>query len=384
MKQRTKPEQTNTVTVEERTTSGPNRNGSFAKEDRTMLLERVRESDTSRTRTFTLRPTTMDDLESAVELFNTCSVHMMGKKEVNVSDVRSEWLLPEFALETATRVAVDDQGQLVGYVEVWDISELPVNIWVWARVHPDHEGEGIGTALMDWAESRARQALRRVPEDIKVVMRSGTVSGYEPAAAFLQDRGMEPIRHFYTMAIQLNTRPPEPQWPEDITVRPMQSLEEARAVVAAVRDAFRDHWGYVEQPFEQELEHWLHFMKHEESFDPSLWFLAMDGTEIAGVSLCTRRSREDENMGWVRTLGVRRPWRRQGLGLALLHHSFGEFYRIGQTRAGLGVDASSLTGATRLYERAGMRPIRQFDSYELVLRLGRDISTQEVAPQGAE
>jgi len=45
---------------------------------------------------------------------------------------------------------------------------------------------------------------------------------------------------------------------------------------------------------------------------------------------------------------------------------------------GLGVDAGSLTGATRLYERAGMRPIRQFDTYELELRPGRDISLQKL------
>jgi GNAT superfamily N-acetyltransferase len=119
-------------------------------------------------------------------------------------------------------------------------------------------------------------------------------------------------------------------------------------------------------------------MKNDEHFDPDLWYLAMDGDEIAGVSLCTRQSREDKKMGWVRVLGVRRPWRRRGLGLALLHHSFGEFHRLGKARVGLGVDASSLTGATGLYEKAGMNPIRQFDSYRLVLRAGRDISTQQV------
>jgi mycothiol synthase len=42
------------------------------------------------------------------------------------------------------------------------------------------------------------------------------------------------------------------------------------------------------------------------------------------------------------------------------------------------VDASSLTGATRLYEKAGMRVLRQFDNYEKELRPGRDVSTQAV------
>ncbi len=50
----------------------------------------------------------------------------------------------------------------------------------------------------------------------------------------------------------------------------------------------------------------------------------------------------------------RKPWRKRGLGLALLHHAFGEFYRRGQPKVALGVDAQNPTGATRLYERAGM------------------------------
>ena len=343
-----------------------------------MILEKTYALEAKLEEHFQFRPATMEDLQPAVELFNLCSKHMIGKNEVTLSDVRTEWLLPDFDLETATRVVISPEGRLVGYIEVWDTDETPVNIWVWGRVDPECEGQGIGSALMKWAQRRARQALSRVPDDIRVAMRSGAYSNYEPAHQLLKDRGMTPIRHFYTMAIELTERPPEPKWPAGITIRPMCGLEEAREIVLAVDDAFRDHWGYVEQPFEKELEQWLHFMEHDEQFDPDLWYLAMDRDEIAGVALCMPQSREDKDMGWVRVLGVRRPWRRKGLGLALLHHSFGQFYENGRARVGLGVDASSLTGATRLYERAGMRPIRQFDTYELELRAGRDISLREL------
>jgi mycothiol synthase len=376
--------ETDRITAKELATFGQRKNGTHIKEDGEMFKEVIEQKDAAATKPFNLRPTTMDDLEEAVELFNHCSIHMMGKKEVTVNDVRVEWLLPDFDLRQATRVAIDQEGRLVGYVEVWDIDELPVDIWVWARVHPEYEGQGIGSALMAWAKQRTGRALRRVPEGIRVAMRSGTHNGYGPAVELFKGFGMKPVRHFYTMAIELDEAPPTPQWPEGIEIRRMKGPEEARDVVWAVRDAFQDHWGYVEQPFEKELEHWLHFMKHDEQFDPGLYFLAMAGEEIAGISLCTRQSREDKEMGWVRTLGVRRPWRRQGLGLALLHHSFGELYRLGQARVGLGVDASSLTGATRLYERAGMRPIRQFDTFELELRPGRDIRTQKVKHQSTE
>ncbi len=51
---------------------------------------------------------------------------------------------------------------------------------------------------------------------------------------------------------------------------------------------------------------------------------------------------------------------------------------------GLGVDAQSLTGATRLYEKAGMRsdPSRQLVLYEKELRPGLEIRTQSLDDGG--
>ena len=84
-------------------------------------------------------------------------------------------------------------------------------------------------------------------------------------------------------------------------------------------------------------------------------------------------------MGWVGTLGVLRPWRKSGLGLALLRHSFNEFYRRGKHKVGLGVDAENLTGALRLYQNAGMHVHQTFDNYEKELRPGVEISTQTLS-----
>jgi ribosomal protein S18 acetylase RimI-like enzyme len=64
---------------------------------------------------------------------------------------------------------------------------------------------------------------------------------------------------------------------------------------------------------------------------------------------------------------VRPPWRRRGLGRALLLSSFEEFRRRGSSRVGLGVDTENATGAVRMYEEAGMRAVRRNDSYELKL-----------------
>ncbi|MCK7537747.1 MAG: GNAT family N-acetyltransferase [Marinilabiliales bacterium] len=105
----------------------------------------------------------------------------------------------------------------------------------------------------------------------------------------------------------------------------------------------------------------------------SLWFIAWDGDQIAGYSLCRFRM----GIGWVGTLGVRRAWRKRGLGEALLLHSFAEFYKRDMKVIGLGVDAANPTGATRLYQKAGMKIAAEYVIYEKELRPGRDPEEQE-------
>jgi mycothiol synthase len=85
---------------------------------------------------------------------------------------------------------------------------------------------------------------------------------------------------------------------------------------------------------------------------------------LVGAALAYQRTEQ----GWVRVLGVRQAWRRRGVGLALLQHVFACFYERGMATVGLGVDAASPTGATRLYERAGMHLYEDLDTYERVLR----------------
>jgi len=113
-------------------------------------------------------------------------------------------------------------------------------------------------------------------------------------------------------------------------------------------------------------------MTEHEVFDPSLWFLAWDGQEIAGAILC----KLVVGQGWVDVVGVRRPWRGRGLGLALLRHAFGEYQRRAIKRVALSVDAESVTGAPRLYSRAGMHVTNNYIVYQRELRPGVDVTVR--------
>ena len=324
-------------------------------------------------------PPLMEDIPAVNELFNITSRRILGVDKFRIEDTISEWELPDFNPETHTMAVWDSAHNPLGYIEYWDLIQPRVVMNCWMRIHPDYEQTSIGAFLLDWAEQRARQRLPTVSEELRVVLRGGVPVMLPAMQSDFRLAGFQPVRRFWTMVIDLDQAPPEAQFPQGITVRSMQPSEE-RAAIQALRDSFKDHWGHVETPFEDEFARWQHFIKNDPDFDPNLWFFAMDGNQIAGFSYCREHANSDPDMGWIGQLGVLRSWRKQGLGLALLYYSFGEFFRRGKKRAGLGVDASSLTGATRLYEKGGMWPDekRTMDFYEKELRPGVDVTTQAV------
>lgn len=330
---------------------------------------------------YTSRPATLDDLDNMVATVNSAARQTTGRDEITAREYRVYLEQPAFHAETDLRLVLSPQGQAAGICEFWDLAEPHVRYNTWGRVHPEHQGKGIGSYLLEWVDRRAQQALARSPDGARVIVQTYVPVLLEGASELFREHSYQLIRHALRMVIDLNGAPPTAQWPQGIQVRTLNVGEDIAEILHAVRDSFKDHWGFIKAPFAQDYERWTHFIHNDENFDPSLWFLAMEGAEIAGISLCWPRSDDDHELGWVGTLGVRRPWRQRGLGMALLQHSFGAFHQRGKRRVGLGVDAQSLTGATRLYLKAGMRPDPTFEHvlYEKELRPGIDLSTQSLS-----
>ena len=289
----------------------------------------------------TLRPPRESEFDAMLELMNAHQLAAFGEADVTADELRTWLTSPSVLVERDIRV-VEREGRLVGYIDADATRTDPPLWWADVKIAPDTDADEVVAELVSWLEERTEAGRLRVwtsVDDARVV------SAFERL-------GFAPARHSYRMEIALDGKRGEPAWPDGVSERTLRLGEERR-----VYDAVIEVWQDTSDPMDETFEEWAHWTTKLSAFDPSLWFLAFDGAELSGFSLC-RQDSVDESAGYVATLGVRRPWRRQGLGEALLLRSFQAFRERGYTRGTLGVDASSPTGATRLYERAGMRVYR--------------------------
>jgi ribosomal protein S18 acetylase RimI-like enzyme len=164
---------------------------------------------------------------------------------------------------------------------------------------------------------------------------------------------MSPYRYSWRMAFELAAPVPQPQLPQGVQIRTLRYPDDLEVVFRAQDEAFQENYGY-KGVFEEDFPRWKNFTFAAMKLKPELWFLAVEGDIIAGSINAQERSDLDANIGWISTLFEFKPFRRRGLGQALLQHAFRVLQERGVQGVGLDVDAKNKTGATRLYQRVGM------------------------------
>jgi mycothiol synthase len=312
--------------------------------------------------------TDIDELTAFMQ--RTCMAES-GRPYVTRDEIETSMRMPDVDPVRDSIVVRDSSGTIIG-VEWVQRSAPFVMTMADGCVAPERTGEGLGTFLISWARNRASERVADAPEGAKVILAAGVDATHRPSIALLEGQGMRLRRYFLEMRIDFEGPVPEPVFPDGITIRNMvPGVDDIRAW-RAIDEAFQDHFGHVARPEEAGVARLRTWMSSP-SFDPSLWWLAVDGDEFAANCWCLGSVEDDDRIGYVANLGVRKPWRGRGLAKALLRHAFIEFQRRGKVAATLHVDAESLTGATKLYESVGMRESDRFAAYEVELRSGEDL-----------
>ena len=317
---------------------------------------------------YRVRNPTEEDIPAILNILYEYDIAESGEADsYKPEDIRSDW--EDLDPETDAWVIITPDGTLSGYGTLTVEAENG-HIISDGYVHPAHCGRGIGTTLIELMERRAAELVPTLPEGIRIVLENNIVATTDAARSLLERHGYTMNRVYFRMHITLDTPPQSPAWPEGISVRVCDGSEEdLHRAYETISEGFKDHWAHTPRSFEE----WQSHMVREE-FDPMLWFIAQDGDKIAGAALCRVR---EAGKGWIDQVAVLRPWRKRGLGEALLRQAFAAFYSRDVPRVGLGVDGQSLTGAQRLYERVGMNITMRIGHYEKELRSGVDMQEKQ-------
>jgi mycothiol synthase len=249
----------------------------------------------------------------------------------------------------------------VGYSRVfWDDEEdgrVYKNV---CFVDPAHGGRGIGTALLAWNEARLREIAgdHDVPTKLVQVF---VADANEPATALVRAAGYEPGTYMAEMVRPSVDDLPDHPLPEGLEIRPVRE-EDIRTIWEADVEAFRDHWGFVEQS-DEDYQRFLAWPYH----DPALWKIAWDDEGVAGQVKSFINTAENDahgrQRGWTEAISTSRRWRRRGVAKALIVESIRELAARGMTEVALGVHTENPNGAYQLYESLGYEVVHTWTTY---------------------
>jgi len=272
--------------------------------------------------------------------------------------------------DPATDIVVAERdGTVVGYGRASWLEEVAGDrIYdVTVLAHPDHATQ-VMDPLHEAVEGRLRQIAAAHPAGTKHFQAESSDAA-TIRTAVLETRGYQPVRYsFYMLRPSLDDLHDAPM-PDGIEVRPV-TPDQLRQIFDADVEAFRDHWG-ASLPTEEDFRQ---FVADPVQGDTSLWQVAWDGDQVAGMVRGYINRDENELLGrrrgFVENISVRRPYRRRGLARALIGLTIRALRERGMTEGALGVDTENPSGALRLYESCGFVAVTRDAVYRKSLPAG--------------
>jgi mycothiol synthase len=298
---------------------------------------------------------TWDDLGDVLAMLEAADVAVIGESDWTEDGLAAEWRRVDLE-QDAWLLELD--GRVAAYATLEDRGHG--RLIADGYVHHDLRGRGLGGKLIDVTEEHARASLPSQPRDERVYLQNATLVGDPCTPNLYARRGYEPTSYQFRMLVEFETAP-EVSLVPGVEIRLYRDPEEQQAVYAVLQDSFATGPYFRRSTFEE----FVRRVFGREGFDPTLLWVATEAEEIVGANVCGWKQLGD--WGWIGSLGVLPTHRGRGIGEALLRTAFAEFWRRGERRVALGVDADN-ESATGLYERAGMRVFYTVVIYEKEFR----------------
>lgn len=254
----------------------------------------------------------------------------------------------------------DINGQLVGFGQLF-ISEENAKIegYLYFDVHPSQQGV-LEAKIIQWSEERLREVGKR---SLSLKLRTHSRENRRFRQVLLEKQGFATERQFLTMACSLNQAFSPTKLPTDFTLQKLSGKEDIKDWVEMFNESFVDHWDHHDLSVEI-VSSWFENPHYKPEIN---WVAVAPGGTFA--AFCVGYINQEENTrlgrqeGWIKLLGTRRGFRKLGLGRSILVTCIKQLQVANIEQVKLGVDAQSLTSATRLYGAVGFEKVSTWLSY---------------------
>ena len=270
------------------------------------------------------------------------------------------------SLEHDVIVAIYESSIIgVGYTIFLPSEIKEERCYIFGTTKPEFRGNGVGTAVMQWASEHGESLLRSTNRTIPKYLRSDMSATNSSAGSLFQSFNMSPVRWNDDLIIDLADSPEVFTASEYSIVAWDSSRDEEARVVKNL--AFMDHWGSTPTS----KDGWEQLV-HGSTARLDQSFFALDSNHnIVGLLLSHRYESDDEalgkRIGWIDKLATLAEHRKQSIGKSLITHALAAYQRDGLTHAALDVDTENPTGAYGLYTAVGFSTFRGKVTYERIV-----------------
>jgi mycothiol synthase len=304
--------------------------------------------NTNEMQIFTVIHPTIEHAQEVTDLVALCDIEAIGEPDITLTDTLDMW--STIQLETNAWLVLSSNNQIVGYGFIEETGSNRMDTCIF--VHPQFKNQGIGSLLLTKVEERAFQLIENKNGEQRLM--NQVAFSNELAKELLTKRDYQFTRLYERMKIHLTETPQPSIFPESFQIKAFRVNQDEETLFQVYDETFQDSWGYTKKDFAT----WIQQRKGDH-YDPALWYIVWEGSTPVAFLM----SRMHDDGLFVDLVGVRRSWRKMGLGKALLLHVFNEAYQRGQNTILLYVDTDSLTNANRVYQQVGMKPDSQTALY---------------------
>ena len=287
------------------------------------------------------------DVDLAYAVVAAADTGVLAMADASRESVRSDLTNPD-SMRAEHRLVFTSDGEAVGLLII-ERDPPAKTVFADSYAVPAH-----GPSLLAPLVAMGLEAAQRLADGDGWKAEAGAFVQDEVYLDVLHAAGFTEVRRFWHMHVDLGPEHHEqPEAPAGVTTTIAESEDDRHLLHRIDEIAFAEHFGFVPHPFDE----WIRWFSDRRDARPELWRLAwLDGEP---VGLCIQDdSRIERDASHVRVLGVVPEARGRGIATWLLRSAFAQAVGEGRAAMTLTVDSDNTTGATALYERAGMRPER--------------------------